>query len=106
MSENPREIELDRLWAKYREACLTPEPSRDFMPRLWTRIEAQRTVSLSFRRLTRALVMSAAAICLLMGGLLLLPSRSEVFAQTTYVDLLDEEQETVAYTGSSPEGEL
>ncbi len=32
--------ELDRLLAAYREACEAPEPSAEFMPRLWARIEA------------------------------------------------------------------
>ena len=100
MRDESREHELDRLWLRYREACPPPQPSRDFMPRLWSRIEAQRTVTLSFRRLTRALVMSAAAICLLMGGLLLIrPAGSDVFAQGTYVDVLDEDQEFGAVDG-------
>lgn len=106
MSENPREHELDSLWAQYRDASAPPEISRDFMPRLWARIEAQRTVSLSFRRLTRALVMSAAAFCLVMSGLLLMSSGSDVFTQATYVDVLDEAQETVAYTGAAIDEEL
>ena len=33
---------LDALFAEYRSACPDPEPSADFMPAMWKRIEARR----------------------------------------------------------------
>jgi len=33
---------LDALFTEYRSACPDPEPSADFMPAMWKRIEASR----------------------------------------------------------------
>ena len=46
------ERKLASLWAKYREACPDPDPSPEFMPELWQKIEARRqaAVSLLLRR--------------------------------------------------------
>ena len=35
---------LDALFRAYREACPAPEPSANFMPNLWQRIEARQTL--------------------------------------------------------------
>ena len=37
---------LDALFRAYRQACPDPEPSADFMPRLWLKIEARERVPL------------------------------------------------------------
>jgi hypothetical protein len=66
------ERKLESLWGKYREACPDPEPSPEFMPELWQRIEARRqaAVSLLFRRWAELCVMSAVALALLVAMVL------------------------------------
>ncbi len=82
---------LDELLAAYREACPDPEPSANFMPDLWARIEASRSASYSFGRWTQALVTAAAAICLLLGLLqTYLPSKATFYTQS-YVEALQQE---------------
>jgi hypothetical protein len=84
------ERELDRLFAAYREACEPPEPSPNFMPRLWEKIEARRSVSYSFARLSRALITAAAAICLLLVVLQTTSRTTPVFYTQSYVEALAE----------------
>ncbi|MCL6545545.1 MAG: hypothetical protein K6T61_09975 [Bryobacteraceae bacterium] len=84
------ERELDRLFAAYREACEPPEPSPNFMPRLWEKIEARRSVSYSFTRLSRALITAAAAICLLLVVLQATSRTTPVFYTQSYVEALAE----------------
>ncbi len=61
------EQELDALLSAYREACPDPEPSPEFMPGLWRKIEARQTFVFTLRRLSRALVTAAAIASLAMG---------------------------------------
>ena len=42
---------FDALLAKYRTACPEPDPSPEFMPKLWARIEGPRSFSFVFQRL-------------------------------------------------------
>ena len=82
---------LDALLAAYRAACPDPEPGPEFMPRLWEKIEARRTVAFSIRRWTRAFVTAAAAICLLLGLLTVsspgpLPADASTYVETLAVD--------------------
>ncbi len=96
---NDRE-DLDRLFAAYREACPAPEPSADFMPGIWRRIEARRRVTALVPRWAAAFVAAAAALCLLMGVYLLVPRPAESPVYTaTYLDTLEESPalETLAY---------
>ena len=88
---NDAERQLDALFAAYREACPAPEPSPNFMPRLWEQIEARRSVSYTFGRLTKLFVSAAAAICILLGLLqAYLPSQPNFYTQT-YFEVLDQE---------------
>jgi len=64
---------LDRLFQAYREACPTPEPQADFMPRLWQKIEARRTFTFSFRRMANALVAAAMTASIALGIYMALP---------------------------------
>src|SRR5512147_378290 len=84
------ERELDDLLAAYREACPAPEPSANFMPQLWQKIEARRSVSHSFSRLTQAFVTAAAAICLLLTILQTNFTTTSPFYAQTYVEALEE----------------
>jgi hypothetical protein len=82
------ERELDALFTAYRDACPAPEPGPDFMPRLWERIEARRSVSYSFTRLTQAFVTAAAAICLLLTILQTTLKNQPIPLAQSYVETL------------------
>jgi hypothetical protein len=96
MEPDPSEIEtkklnekLDALLAAYRAACADRDPSPEFMPRLWERIEARRSVTYSLRRWAQAFVTAAAVICLLLGFLLTTASRQpSPVDRSTYVEAL------------------
>ncbi|MGB9604380.1 MAG: hypothetical protein ACP5U2_13905 [Bryobacteraceae bacterium] len=85
---DPLEAELDRLFAAYREACPDPEPSLDFMPRLWERIEAQRAWMREWRRLTGVLVSAAMVLSLVLGVALTRQEPPASFYTSTYVEVL------------------
>ena len=92
------ERKLDRLLAEYRSSLPDPEPSANFMPELWQKIEASQTFVVSFRRWAQRFVTVAAAICLLMGLYLAAPHRQPVYT-ATYLDVLvaDNSPERLAY---------
>ena len=63
---------LDALFAEYRMACPDPEPSADFMPGMWKRIEARRVATVSvFRHWAQVCVMASVALTLLIGAVLI-----------------------------------
>jgi negative regulator of sigma E activity len=78
---------LDALWGEYREACPDPEPSAQFMPNLWQRIEARRTTSV-FRRLTQVCVAATAALTIIMGVVLIPQLQKAPVYTSNYVDVL------------------
>lgn len=83
--QNGADERLQRLFAAYRDAVPDLEPGRDFMPQLWRRIEAGRTVSYSFKRMARGIISAAAAAVLLMGIML---ARPEPHPTPSYLELL------------------
>jgi len=56
-----REQELNNILRAYREACEISEPGRDFMPRLWERIESRRSISRGVEWLARVFTSAALA---------------------------------------------
>ena len=82
------EERLNSLFRAYRDACPTPEPGVNFMPELWQKIEASRSVSYSFKRLTQAFVTAAAAICLVLVILQTTLRTQPTFYTQTYVEAL------------------
>ncbi|MCS7315457.1 MAG: hypothetical protein RMI94_07555 [Bryobacterales bacterium] len=82
------EAELARLFAAYREACPDPEPSLDFMPRLWERIEAQRSWTREWKRLTEVLVTAAVALSVLLAVVMTHREPAVSFYTNTYVEVL------------------
>ena len=63
------------------DGCPDPEPSADFMPGLWQRIEARRVATVSvFRHWAQVCVMATVALTLLIGAVLIprLQERSRV----------------------------
>src|SRR5882724_1961750 len=80
---------LDALWAEYRDACPDPEPSAQFMPNLWQRIEARRTATTSvFRRLAQVCVAATAALTIIMGVVLIPQLQKAPVYTSNYVDVL------------------
>lgn len=83
--------DFEALLGRYREAAGEPEPSVNFMPKLWQRIEAKRTFTFRFRRLTQLFVGAAAVICLLIAGAsTVLPGNQSGPVHGTYLDALAE----------------
>jgi hypothetical protein len=84
---------LDECFAAYREACPDPEPSPDFMPRLWARIEGRRQFQevFAWRRWAQAFLSLAAAACLLIVVLQVLPQSTSAYFRSTYIDQLSED---------------
>ena len=81
--------EIRAMFAAYREALPDPEPDANFMPKLWTLIDAHRNVTFSFGRLAKRFVSIAAASCLAMSLLFLTPvhQMSPIYG-ATYLDAL------------------
>jgi hypothetical protein len=76
---------LDQLFRRYRQSCPDVEPSVNFMPTLWEKIEAHRSFPFAFRKLGRSLMTASAALCLL---LLLLNLAVTPQMSTSYTDAL------------------
>ena len=88
-----RNNQLDALFVAYRDACPDPEPSVSFMPGLWQRIEGRRSFAFGLRRVTRGFLATAFALCLMMGGLLVLPPDNSTTTES-YLELLSESHTT------------
>lgn len=66
---------LDGLFQAYRAACPDLDPSANFMPRLWQRIEARQTFTFSFRRMANAFVTAGLALTVALGVYMAMPSK-------------------------------
>lgn len=80
--------ELDALFAKYKAALPDPDPSANFMPELWRKIEARQSFMVRVRKLTQVFIAAAAAICLLFGMVLAVPGSHRAELRGTYIDVL------------------
>jgi hypothetical protein len=85
MDDQAREDGLSSLFAAYREACPDPEPSQDFMPQLWRKIEARRSFAYGVKRLAQGFIAAAAVASLVMGAYLVQPQPR---TPPTYLELL------------------
>ena len=85
------ETRLDTLFAAYRDACPDPEPSANFMPQLWQKIEAREQTSTIFGRLARNLVTAALALSVVLGLAFSLLSMAALPSES-YVEVLAEDQ--------------
>jgi len=85
------ETRLDTLFAAYRDACPDPEPSANFMPQLWQKIEAREQTSTIFGRLARNLVTAALALSVILGLAVSLSSMAALPSES-YVEVLAEDQ--------------
>jgi hypothetical protein len=89
---------LERLWEAYRRATPAPEPSVNFMPELWAKIESARAVSWvdPLRWLVARLAPILAALIVAMG----LYWRTADVTPASYVevlaaDLIQEVEDTI-----------
>ena len=81
---------LDALFRAYRQACPDPEPSADFMPRLWQKIEARERAPLLFGKLARNLVTIALALSVMMAvAVSLTRLDTRVYSKQSYVEVLE-----------------
>jgi len=79
---------LDALFRAF-AACPTPEPSANFMPTLWQKIEARQTFTFSFRRMANTFAAAAVAMTLALSVYMYIP-RSNPTPNQTYMDVLAE----------------
>jgi hypothetical protein len=80
---------LDAVFAAYRSACDQAEPSTNFMPRLWERIDSRRRFSILLGRLTSGFV--TASLVLTVGLVYLsAPERGmDRLPAVTYIEALE-----------------
>jgi|SwirhisoilCB3_FD_contig_61_976657_length_843_multi_2_in_0_out_0_2 hypothetical protein len=82
---------LDALFRAYRAACPDRDPSANFMPELWKRIESRQTFTFSFRRMASAFVTAAVALTIAMGIYMAVPhTNSNPNMPQSYVEALAE----------------
>jgi len=80
---------LDQLFQAYGAACPEVEPSVNFMPNLWQRIEARHSFGFVFRNVARATMTACAALCLLLVLLnFASPFRDRAVQAPNYTDVL------------------
>ena len=83
------EKELDELFRAWREAVPGPDASAQFMPSMWEKIEARRTLVFRVRHLARAFLGATAVLCTLMAGVFLLEAnRPGPVPTESYLDSL------------------
>ncbi len=83
------EHKLDALFAEYRAACPDPEPSADFMPSMWKRIEARRLATVSvFRHWAQVCVMATVALTILIGAVLIPRFQENSASGASYIEAL------------------
>ena len=82
------EERLDAIFEAYRRACPTPDASANFMPNLWSRIEARQRTTFSFRRMAQAFVTAAVALSIALGVYMAIPTST--VSSYSYVEALAE----------------
>ena len=89
MNEERMNDRLNALWAEYRKICPDPEPSAEFMPKMWQKIEQRRAATTSvFRHIVEVFVMATVALVLLLGAVVIPRVESRPVYTATYVDVL------------------
>jgi len=95
------EEKLDALFRAF-AACPTPEPSANFMPTLWQKIEARQTFTFSFRRMANAFAAAAVALTLALSVYMYVPRTNLSLPSQTYLDVLADSHPLVAPELVSP----
>ena len=93
-----REQQLDALFVSYREACPEVEPSANFTPGLWARIDAQRGWMWHLGAYAKRMAVATAAACALIAGLHIGADwNGESLISRSYVDVLQDSAATEDY---------
>jgi hypothetical protein len=79
---------LDALFRAYRDACPTPEPSANFMPNLWQRIESRQNFTFSFQRMANGFVTAALALSIALGVYMSIPRSNSTSYSQSYLEAL------------------
>ncbi|HWB84847.1 MAG TPA: hypothetical protein VG675_11950 [Bryobacteraceae bacterium] len=79
---------LDALLRAYRDACPAPEPSPNFMPHLWQRIESRQSFTFSFRRMANAFVTAALVLSVALGAYMSLHHTNPTYYSQSYIEAL------------------
>ncbi len=85
---NDPELQLESLFNAYREVCPDPEPSVNFMPEMWSKIEARQNSSTVFNRFAKALVTAALGASVVMGLLSASYNQTAASSEATYLQAL------------------
>ncbi len=96
-----REEQLDALLRAFAQSAI-PEPSANFMPTLWQKIEARQTFTFSFRRMANAFAAAAVALTLALTVYMYVPRSSAQIPSQTYLDVLADSHPLVAPELVSP----
>lgn len=101
---NDEDARLDELFRTYRAACPDVEPSSNFMPGVWQKIESRYSFWFVFQRLARTATTGCAAICLVLLVLNFASSAHSSRATATYTDALlaDHSAEKTYFTEAIP----
>ncbi|HKD07468.1 MAG TPA: hypothetical protein VKB79_16320 [Bryobacteraceae bacterium] len=94
MEHEDRNAELDSWLVAYRDACPEPEPSVNFMPELWAKIEARQISTNLFGRMAKALVTAALAATVILGMISTIGSQPDSSFTGTYLEALSVDQAT------------
>ncbi len=78
---------LDALFAAFAR-CPVPEPSANFMPILWQKIEARQAFTFSFRRMAHAFAAAAVALTVALSVYMYVPRSAPAVPSQTYLDVL------------------
>ena len=82
------EERLDALLRAYKDACPDPEPSVNFMPDLWRKIESRQRFTFSFRRVANAFVTTAVAASIAIGVYLSMHGSNPNTYSESYIEAL------------------
>jgi hypothetical protein len=80
--------QLDVWFKAYREAVEEPEPSANFMPQVWAKIEAREVSTTLFGRMAKALVTVALAATVILGIMVSSASQANNGYNGTYLEAL------------------
>lgn len=84
------EEQLDALFRAFAGACPDRDPSANFMPNLWQRIEARQTYAFSFRRMANAIATAAVALSIALGVYMAIPRATGTAGSQSYIEALAE----------------
>jgi len=92
MNEDKLDAQLSAMFAEYRAAFPDPEPSADFIPAMWKRIEARRVATISvFRHWAQVCVMGTVALTILIGAVLIPKFEQAQTTSSSYIEALSAE---------------